>query len=657
MLLSGYLLSVHNLITHLFAVPWFPLVLLSYLKFIDTGRQKYIVYASVCLVLQFLAGAPEIVLMTLLVIGTAAIFPVLSMEQKVSLRYRVKYFLVMVFVFVMLSSVQLIPFLELKSNSIRSSGLSFSEATIWSLAWKDFLQFFLPDVFGYFREYSPQKYFANQSWLKTLYLGLCAIAISSYFFISRDRRRIYLLVLMCISLLFALGKYTPAYSLFYHVPPFNSIRYPVKFLFLFFFCIALVSGFGMHHAIIGSRGQDGKTKRISQYILYAGFLGAVAWGLLYAFDRQVQLYLEVNGIKPDLFNDIWFNLHNLKRLLLFFFIFSIAVLGLYRLKGRSIAVLSIFCIITADLFLANYGYYETLDKERLFIKQHVFEKIMKEKDAMGRYFLTSRTILDLSPPRDINALAAQYAPLYGLYSIDGIEIMRLSYSEQFLNLLNNSPSVTAAERYMNISGVRYLITSYKLDANDFKMIGSVQAMDRKAFLYEYDGYRGRFFLYNRAVFASNENDCVRYLQDEKNDLRSTLIICSEKRNGVFDMGNAQGDIGLVSYGPNRVVLQYNAESFKFLYLSDTYYPGWRAYVDGKETKIYRANLAFRAIKVPGGRHTVVFKYVPMSFYIGLALTLLGIALCVWLWRRDLKVLPAPEDEKENGVPDGKGGGT
>ena len=80
-------------------------------------------------------------------------------------------------------------------------------------------------------------------------------------------------------------------------------------------------------------------------------------------------------------------------------------------------------------------------------------------------------------------------------------------------------------------------------------------------------------------------------------------------------------------------------------------------MDGKETKIYRANLAFRAIEVPKGKHTVVFKYVPMSFYIGLALTLLGIALCVWLWRRDRKALPVHESDEVSDASDNKGGGT
>lgn len=656
MLLSGYLLSVHNLITHLFAVPWFPLILSFYLRFIDSGKKKYIAYASTCLAFQFLAGAPEIVLMTLLVLGITALFPVLSMEKGIGLRDRISYLIVLTFVFIMLSSIQLIPFLELKSNSIRSSGLSYTEATVWSLAWKDLLQFFLPDVFGYFREYSPQEYFENQSWLKTLYLGLSTVAVSLFFFISRDKRRNYLLVLMGISLLFALGKYTPAYSLLYHVPPFNSIRYPVKFLFLFFFCIALASGLGMDHAITGAREQDRKTEKISRVIFYAGFFCAVVWGLLYTYDPQVQSYLERSGIKPDAFNEIWFNLHNLKRLLFFFCVFSVAMLGLFRLKGRVIAILSILCIISLDLFLANHGYYNTLRKEQLLIKDHAFVTAMREKDYMGRYFLTSKTISDLYPPREINAIAAQYAPLYGLYSIDGIEIMRLSYYEQFMKILNDSPTVTAAGRYMDISGVRYLVTSYRLASDDFKMVETVKTVDHDAYLNEYKGYRGRFFLYGRALFTSDEDDCVRCIKDDRNDLKTTLIICSEKMNGTIDFGVTQGGIQLVLYASNKVILQYVADNDAFLYLSDTYYPGWRAYVDGKETKVYRANLAFRAIEVPKGRHTVVFKYVPMSFYIGLALTIVGIALCTWLWRRDGRVVLDTEGVGDDEASSDKSGG-
>ena len=54
-----------------------------------------------------------------------------------------------------------------------------------------------------------------------------------------------------------------------------------------------------------------------------------------------------------------------------------------------------------------------------------------------------------------------------------------------------------------------------------------------------------------------------------------------------------------------------------LFFSETYYPvGWKAFVDGKETPIYRANYLFRAVMVPGGVHTVEMKFEPKGFFLG-----------------------------------------
>jgi uncharacterized membrane protein YfhO len=59
----------------------------------------------------------------------------------------------------------------------------------------------------------------------------------------------------------------------------------------------------------------------------------------------------------------------------------------------------------------------------------------------------------------------------------------------------------------------------------------------------------------------------------------------------------------------------------YLVLADTYYPGWRAEVDGAETEILVANHAFRAVALELGKHTVVFEYAPISFQIGAWITL------------------------------------
>jgi uncharacterized membrane protein YfhO len=82
-----------------------------------------------------------------------------------------------------------------------------------------------------------------------------------------------------------------------------------------------------------------------------------------------------------------------------------------------------------------------------------------------------------------------------------------------------------------------------------------------------------------------------------------------------------------------------------LVLSDTYYPGWKAFVDGKETKIYRADYAFRAIPLNAGTHRVEFTYDPISFKLGVGGTLMGIIGCV-------VIVLAPRREKPFGH-DGK----
>ncbi len=70
-------------------------------------------------------------------------------------------------------------------------------------------------------------------------------------------------------------------------------------------------------------------------------------------------------------------------------------------------------------------------------------------------------------------------------------------------------------------------------------------------------------------------------------------------------------------------LRCETPSEAFVYATEVFYPGWRAYVDGHRTEIVRANMTFRTIRIPPGEHIISFRYVPMSFYAGLVLTIIG----------------------------------
>ena len=70
-----------------------------------------------------------------------------------------------------------------------------------------------------------------------------------------------------------------------------------------------------------------------------------------------------------------------------------------------------------------------------------------------------------------------------------------------------------------------------------------------------------------------------------------------------------------------------------LVVSDNWYPGWRAQVDGRYEGIWKVNTVIRGIVVPAGKHEVVMRYLPFSVYFGLTCTFLGLAGAVVLQRR------------------------
>jgi hypothetical protein len=84
-----------------------------------------------------------------------------------------------------------------------------------------------------------------------------------------------------------------------------------------------------------------------------------------------------------------------------------------------------------------------------------------------------------------------------------------------------------------------------------------------------------------------------------------------------------GTVRIVGLADDDIRLEADAKQNAMLLLTDLAYPGWKAYVDGKETPIYRANYLFRSVFVPAGKHTIEFAYRPRSFRLGLLITLLA----------------------------------
>lgn len=136
----------------------------------------------------------------------------------------------------------------------------------------------------------------------------------------------------------------------------------------------------------------------------------------------------------------------------------------------------------------------------------------------------------------------------------------------------------------------------------------------------------RAYLVNHVVVPTGDDQILSGLFSEGTDMRSTAFIEDPSGSMPGDT-KPSGDADIEVYEPNRVIITVRAERPAFLVLSDTYYPGWQARIDGDETHIYRTNYAFRGVKVPQGTHTLEFRYEPLSLKIGVWISLAS--LMVW----------------------------
>jgi uncharacterized membrane protein YfhO len=100
---------------------------------------------------------------------------------------------------------------------------------------------------------------------------------------------------------------------------------------------------------------------------------------------------------------------------------------------------------------------------------------------------------------------------------------------------------------------------------------------------------------------------------------------------------------IVDYKEDYLKADVNASGNNFLFFGNTYHPGWKALIDGKETKTYLTNHGYIGIIVPKGKHVVEFKFAPESFYLSKnvalvlsSLVMLGLVFSVFLEVRKKK---------------------
>lgn len=132
------------------------------------------------------------------------------------------------------------------------------------------------------------------------------------------------------------------------------------------------------------------------------------------------------------------------------------------------------------------------------------------------------------------------------------------------------------------------------------------------------------YLVRRVLNKESAEAALSAIQAPDFDPHSTVVLHEANSfAGALDATLPKADsVRILNRSNTSITLSCKSSSKAILVLTDLFYPGWNAYVDDRQRRIYQANYMFRAIEVDRGEHIVVVRYEPLPLFIGLFFLLL-----------------------------------
>ena len=184
---------------------------------------------------------------------------------------------------------------------------------------------------------------------------------------------------------------------------------------------------------------------------------------------------------------------------------------------------------------------------------------------------------------------------------------------------------------LDMLNVRYLLTPYPFSDSTYRVV----LTGRKSVVENVDVLPRAFFV-DSVVVARDQQQLYRLFRSPDFDPRRVALL--EENPPFIPAKGVRGAATVEEFGPHRIVISASVDGPACLVVSEVYYPaGWKALVDGRETRIYKTNIVLRSIFVPEGQHRIEFVFDPWTFRVGLwttiVTTVLLLGLCVYAVKR------------------------
>lgn len=495
-----------------------------------------------------------------------------------------------------LTAVQLIPTYELLRQSARAGAAEFDFVMTFSLwPWRLFT-FVFPNLFGHPADHSYWGYASY--WEDNAYLGLLPLAFAIYALLrfSLPRRRSenttpdagravsvntvvnFSLLTLLISILFSFGQNTPIFPFFYrYVPGFNLFQAPARLLIGYTFALSLLAGVGAH----GWQASDRK-----RYWSRLGIAGSLAMFVLGLTGASSIVDPKIRTFATAL---VW----TAALAAVMFAILLVQPKTPVRWNGIALA------FIAVDLGLAG----------------------IRATPAAGRALYTHSPAFEALEGRLFQSAEDEYEVKFGTFfrfqSFDPLDPQALR--DSLLPNMAALSGIAAANNFDPLLPARY--------------VNYARAMESSAALMDLADVRAVVGSKGLPSVRSGRPARMRVVYDAQTvpDPQTALAAISSPTfdpDALVILEPAPGDrLTGWALDPNRYSVTLSLDRPGYAVLSDTYYPGWRAFVDGSPQPAYIADYNFRAVAVPAGTHTVTFEYAPFSATLGLLVS--AGALMVW----------------------------